>query len=141
MLVFYKYLLLYFCFLMNFLVSFRICSTRIGICSTLNMLHFQHSHIKLSSEFLLIKPIKIDYICSILYFRQIISCINTIKFRFVLIILFVFQSFLKDETALKILTCSNGIFTSSKCTFTCSNCTSSYLDAIAPLPVNRFLIN
>ena len=37
------------------------------------------------------KLIKIYYTCPILYFRQIISWINTIKFRFVLVIILYFN--------------------------------------------------
>ena len=64
--------------------------------------------------------IKIYNIFPILYFRYIISWINTVTFSFYNT--FLFQSLLKDEAAFKILA-------SPTCAFTCS---------IVFLPANRF---
>ena len=66
---------------------------------------FLNSHTKLSNEFILIHTHQDLLYMLHPFFRWAISWINIIKFRFILII-FLFQNWLKNEATLTILTCS-----------------------------------
>ena len=138
MLVFYKKFLWYFCFLWIFKFLFE-CVQLQSCHSRLHHKmhsHFYHFHTKLSNEFLLtlikilneflLILIKIYHLFTILYSSEIISWINTIKFRFILIILLYFKIMHWKPCPALIFSfhCSNRTLSCTHCYkfFTCSNC-------------------
>ena len=80
-----KMFVLMFLFLVNALISFGICNLkRIKISNIVIIIHMESNWMSSNIRIL----IKIYYICPILYFRQIISRINTIKSWFIFIFLY-----------------------------------------------------
>ena len=118
MLVFYKYLLLYFCFqrIFYFLLEY------IKLKKYQNILHlkmfscYYHSPTKLSNEFLLIHNHQfITYTSSFILGKLFLDKSHYIEVRFDNT--FVYKNLLKGEATLIILVCTNCDFTNSICVF------------------------